>query len=72
MENKISEIFTAFHAFSTVAMVFTEDFASSSAKRTKSETKQQVKEDKKNNSNCENKMPQHRYIFYRLCLFYSD
>lgn len=36
-----------------------EDFASSSAKRTKSETKQQVKEDKKkNNSDCENKVPQ--------------
>jgi len=47
--------------------MFIEDFASGSTKRTKSDSRRQVKEAKKveNSSNCENKAPQHRYgIFF--------
>jgi len=46
--------------------MFAEDFASSKLKRIQSESKQEVKEAKKkeNKSNCENKVPQHRYTFY--------
>jgi len=52
--------------------MFTEDFASKCAKRTKLESKDQVKEAKKENgSNCENKAPQQRYIFYTLHWFCS-